>query len=137
MREINISISKLTYRLLRGRATKNGRTVEEEATTELARLEAESLRKALIYHLTSNLQKVLAVLVESDDKFVPDSIFVEKTKLRSKRSVRAIFTHLNRSISKKGYLYWSDLLEYNEKNEYRLPAHLRDVVRDALSRNSQ
>ena len=132
MTEITIKLPRLTEILLTDRADNNGSTIEQEAELILRGVQAEALRKAL-RSPSRNLRDILAVLVDMGDEYIPLSILTQKSGLHKESSVRNTLAWLNRGIEGAGYLYWSDLLEYSEGG-YRLPAHLRAVVREVLER---
>ena len=135
MNKIRIELPYLANALLCGRAYENGTTVEEETRRELMRLEAEALRIALRPPLSKNLQKILPVLVDADDGFVPISTLTERAGLYSERSVINTLAHLNRKVDGNLYLTWSSFLLGNDEIGYRLPDHLREVAREALEAN--
>ena len=137
LNRIRVELPYLTNALLSGRAYENGTTVEEETRRELMRLEVEALRTALRPPLSENLQKLLTVLVDADDGFVPLSTLAARAELHRERSVINTLAHLNRKVEGNVYLTWSSFLLGNDEIGYRLPDHLREVAREALKANKR
>ena len=97
MNKIRKELLYSTKALLSGRDYgKNPTPVEEESRRELMKVEAEALRIALRPPLSQNLRKLLPILVDADDEFVPISRLAERAELCSERSVRTALARLNR-----------------------------------------
>ncbi len=135
MNKSRLGLPHLTNVFLSGRAYENGTTVEEETRRELMRLEVEALRTALRPPLSENLQKLLPVLVDADDEFVPTSTLAERAELNCERSVRTTLARLNRIAKGNSDMTWPSFLLGNDEIGYRLPDHLREVVREVLEAN--
>ena len=112
----------------------------EEAKREFSRLLiAEVIRKVLRSYdtRTTSLERVLAVLIE-EDNFIDVSTLVSKADLFSDQSLRRTLAWLNQRDRRLYHLSWDSLLErgFNEQTGewcYRLPEHLREIVREILS----
>ncbi|MCY4092010.1 MAG: hypothetical protein OXF62_14425 [Caldilineaceae bacterium] len=111
---------------------KNPTPVEEDTRRELMKVEAEALRAALRPPLSQNLRKLLPILVDADDEFVPISRLAERAELCSERSVRTALARLNRKAEGNSGTTWPSFLLGNDEIGYRLPGHLREVVREVL-----
>ena len=111
---------------------KNPTPVEAETRRELMKVEAEALRAALRPPLSQNLRKLLPILVDADDEFVPISGLAERAELCSERSVRMALAQLNRKAEGNTELTWPSFVLGNDEIGYRLPDHLREVVREVL-----
>jgi len=132
MNKIRPGLQHLTNVLPGGRADENDTIIEEEARRELMRAEADALRNALRPPLSENLQKLLPVLVDADDEFVPISTLTERAELYCERSVSTTLARLNRIAKGNSDMTWPSFLLGNDEIGYRLPDHLREVVRDVL-----
>ena len=99
------------------------------------RLTAEALRLELPRVMTENLRDLLTVLIEAGDEYLSESMMVGPPGGIS--SPAGVLGSLNARLREGPfeqqfiYAYWSSILE-KEGEGYRLPAHLRDVVREAL-----
>ena len=106
--------------------------VEEEKRRELMKVEAEALRAALRPPLSQNLRKLLPILVDADDEFVPISRLAGRAELCSEGAARRALARLNRIAEGNSDMTWPSFLLGNDEIGYRLPGHLREVVREVL-----
>ncbi len=136
MNKIRKELLYSTKALLSGRDYgKNPTPVEEESRRELMKVEAEALRIALRPPLSQNLRKLLPILVDANDEFVPISRLAERAELCSEGAVRTALARLNRIAEGSSDMTWTSFLLGNDEIGYRLPDHLREVVREALEAN--
>lgn len=118
--------------LLGGQGYGNPTPVEEETRREVMRVEAEAFRAALRPPLSQNLRKLLPIPVDADDDYVSISRLAERAELCSERSVRTALARLNRIAEGNSDMTWPSFLLGNDEIGYRLPDHLREVVREVL-----
>ena len=96
------------------------------------KVEAEALRAALRPPLSQNLRKLLPILVDADDEFVPISRLAGRAELCSEGAARRALARLNRIAEGNSDMTWPSFLLGNDEIGYRLPGHLREVVREVL-----
>jgi len=136
MNKIRKELLYSTKALLSGRDYgKNPTPVEEETRRELMKVEAEALRIALRPPLTQDLRKLLSILVDAEDEFVPIFRLAERPELCSEGSVRTALALLTRIAEGSSNMTWSSFLLGNDEIGYRLPGHLREVARKALGKD--
>jgi len=111
---------------------KNPTPVEEGTRREFMKVEAEALRIALRPPLSQNLRKLLPMLVDADDEFVPLSRLAERAELCSEGAVCTTLAQLNRRARGYSDMTWPCFVLGNDEIGYRLPDHLREVVREVL-----
>lgn len=99
------------------------------------RVEAEALRNALRPPLSENLQELLSVLVDAGDEFVPVSTLTARAELYCERSVSTTLARLKRIAKGNSDMTWPSFLLGNDEIGYRLPDHLRELVRKLLEEN--
>ena len=82
--------------------------------------------------LSQNLRKLLPILVDANDEFVPISRLAERAELCSEGAVRTTLAQLNRRALGNSDMTWPCFVLGNDEIGYRLPDHLREVVREGL-----
>ena len=103
-------------------------------------IEAEILREALPRGLmtTLNLCNLLAALLAAGDDGLPRSTIVEKAGLWKEQSINLVLGSFNRKVNdwlrQQGINFYFGSRGFSEHGPegMRIPAHLRDVVREYL-----
>lgn len=107
---------------------------KEDDIPELTLANAEIMYVALTRRkiLTERMRKFLTVLSENDD-YLTNSAYGRATGLQANQisSLLAWLTRYLKRVSDQPYT-WKDYMEMDAKGRYRMPAHMRDVVREFL-----
>ena len=111
---------------------------EEDNVPELTLANAEIMYVALTRskRLTERMRKFLTVLSENDD-YLTNSAYARATGLQAPQIsyLLAWLTRYLKRVSNQPYT-WKDYMEMDAKGRYRMPVHMRDVVREYLETHS-
>ena len=112
---------------------------EEDDPSDSTPVSADVMYMALTKSekLTERMRDFLTVLCANDD-YLTNFAYGEATGLHS-HQISYLFAWLTRYLKRvrKGSYTWKDYVEMDAEGRYRMPAHLRDVVREILETHKQ
>ena len=117
---------------LRGRTEELFGTKDNPLDSTLVSADVMYMALTRIGKLTENMRNFLTVLCENED-YLTNSAYGKATGLHS-RQISHLLAWLTRYLkgAEIGSYTWKDYMEMDAEGRYRMPAHLRDVVREFL-----